>query len=59
MDYIHKRGEQMSKMAEFMMDFLMVVGEHPEYDKYNWGEDNLPPFEKMWEIIETHRGKKR
>ena len=49
----------MSKMAEFMMDFLMVVGEHPEYDKYNWGEDNLPPFEKMWEIIETHRGKKR
>ena len=49
----------MSKMAEFMMDFLMGVGEHPEYDKYNWGEDNLPPFEKMWEIIETHRGKKR
>ena len=42
-------------MADFVMDFLTVVGDHKEYSKENWDWDNLPELEKMWEIIEKHR----
>ena len=45
----------MSKMADFVMDFLATAGGYEEYDKHNWDWDNLPPLEKMWEIVEKHR----
>lgn len=53
----HKIDEEinnMGKVAEYVMDFLALVGEHEEYDKYNWGWDNLPSFEKMVEITNKH-----
>ena len=49
----------MSKIANSIVDFLAVIGDHKEYDKHNWNWDNLPAFDKMWEIMETHRGDKR
>ena len=41
----------MSKVAEFVMDFLTLVADDPEYKDNNWDWDNLPTFETMWEIM--------
>ena len=45
----------MGKLSDFVFDFLGVIGDHKQYDKHNWDWDNLPPIEKMWEIVEKHR----
>ena len=46
----------MSKMADFILEFLETIAEHSEYHKHNWDWDNIPSEKKMWEIIEKHRG---
>ena len=44
-------------MADFVMDFLATVGDNKEYDRHNWGWDNLPTFETMLEIMNKHKEK--
>ena len=49
----------MSKMAEFVTDFLEIVADHPKYKDKNWDWDNLPTFETMWEIMHNPRREKK
>ena len=49
----------MGKVSDFVMDFLAVVGDNEEYEKENWDWDNLPTFEKMWEIVNNSRRQKK
>ncbi len=48
----------MSKSADFILEFLEIVGNSSEYNKYNWDWNNLPSFEKMWEIVNNNRREK-
>ena len=45
----------MSSMADFIMDFLEIVGSKEEYNKHHWDWDNLPDFETMMKIKKEHR----
>ena len=45
----------MSSMADFIMDFLEIVGNKEEYNKHHWDEDNLPDFETMLRIKQENR----
>ena len=49
----------MSESADFILDFLEIIGNDSKYNKHNWNWDNLPPFEKMWEIVNNNRRDKR
>ena len=49
----------MSESADFILDFLEIVGSNPKYNKNDWDWDNLPPFEKMWEIVNNNRREKK
>ena len=49
----------MSKVSEFVMDFLEVIADRPEYEDKNWDWDNLPTFEIMWEIMHNPRREKK
>ena len=40
----------MSSMADFIMDFLEIVGSNEKYNKHEWDWDNLPDFETMIQI---------
>ena len=48
----------MSKLADFVLDFLAIVSENPKYKDKGWDWDNLPAFETMWEIVEKDRVEK-
>ncbi len=45
----------MSSMADFIVDFLEIVGNKEEYNKYRWDEDNLPDFETMLRIKQENK----
>ena len=59
LNYQYGGETKMGKLSDFVFDFLGVIGDHKQYDKHNWDWDNLPPIEKMWEIVEKHRGKNK
>ena len=40
----------MSSMADFIMDFLEIVGSNEKYNKHEGDWDNLPDFETMIQI---------
>tara|TARA_R100001594_G_scaffold130128_1_gene169060 strand:- start:683 stop:886 length:204 start_codon:yes stop_codon:yes gene_type:complete len=41
---------KMSNMADFILDFLEIVGSDDKYNKHQWDWDNLPDFETMIQI---------
>tara|TARA_R100001082_G_scaffold106007_2_gene78527 strand:- start:43 stop:195 length:153 start_codon:yes stop_codon:yes gene_type:complete len=45
----------MSSMAEFITDFLEIVGNKEEYNKYQWSEENLPDFETMLRVKQENK----
>ena len=47
----------MSKMKGFVEDFLFIVQNDDRYKDEDWGWDNLPSIEKMWEIVDIHKEK--
>ena len=49
----------MSESADFILAFLEIVGSNPKYNKNAWDWYNLPPFEKMWEIVNNNRREKK
>ena len=49
----------MSKVADFVTDFLTLVADNPKYKDKDWNWDNLPTFEIMWEIVSKNREEKK
>ncbi len=49
----------MSKIADFIVDFLTIVEDNPKYTDNDWNWDNLPTFEIMWEIVNKNREEKK
>ena len=46
----------MSKMADFILEFLETIADNSEYHEHQWDWENLPSYDKMWEIVDKHRG---
>ena len=40
----------MSSTADFILDFLEIVGNNEKYNKHQWDWNNLPDFETMMKI---------
>ena len=47
----------MGKMKGFVEDFLFIVQNDDRYKDEDWGWNNLPTIEKMWEIMDFHKEK--
>ena len=45
----------MSSMADFIMDFLEIVGSKDKYNENHWDWDNLPDFETMLKIKQENK----
>ena len=45
----------MSSTADFILDFLEIIGNHEKYNKHQWDWDNLPDFETMMQIKKENR----
>ena len=57
MDDFKERRKQMGKMKGFVEDFLFIVQNDDRYKDEDWGLNNLPTIEKMWEIMDFHKEK--
>ena len=52
---LEKRRRIMSSTADFILDFLEIVGNNEKYNKHQWDWDNLPDFETMMQIKRENR----
>ena len=52
---VFERRRIMSSTADFILDFLEIVGNNEKYNKHQWDWDNLPDFETMMQIKRENR----